>query len=358
MFKLNPTLGFVGPLLILFASSLLILNSVAPTFAQTQIIFAILGLILFFIIGKIDYQLYLFSPWPWYAISNLLLLSTFFLGVVTRGAVRWIEIFGVSFQPSEFVKPMLILFIASYLTHYFPQTIKDLLIYGLLMLVPTLLIYLQPDLGTSILMLIISAAALLAAGVEFKKLGIVTLVGLLFVPLIFMSLKPYQKQRLTSFIDPNADPLGAGYNVLQATIAVGSGQLIGRGLGQGTQSHLRFLPERHTDFIYASLTEELGFIGGIIILGAYLWLSISLVNAAKLSNSEVGSIICLTSLTLILSQVFINIGMNMGLLPITGITLPLISAGGSSILSFMLILAICFSVANHPATKKASLEIR
>jgi rod shape determining protein RodA len=152
--------------------------------------------------------------------------------------------------------------------------------------------------------------------------------------------------------------LGSGYNALQATIAVGSGQIIGRGLGQGTQSHLRFLPERQTDFIFASLVEELGLLGGALVIGAYVWLCHALIMTAKNANTNVGSIICLVTLILISIQAFINIGMNMGIMPVTGITLPLVSAGGSSLISFSILLGICLSIAHHPTAKKPGLEIR
>jgi rod shape determining protein RodA len=177
------------------------------------------------------------------------------------------------------------------------------------------------------------------------------------LPIGYSQLKSYQRQRLESFVNPSVDPLGTGYNALQATIAVGSGKFIGRGLGQGTQSHLRFLPERHTDFIFASLVEELGFVGGVIVIVSYLWLSLSLMRFARYASSDVGSIICLTTSSLLLVQAFINIGMNMGLLPITGITLPLVSSGGSSILSFAVLLGLCYSVALRQTGKRAVLEI-
>jgi rod shape determining protein RodA len=181
---------------------------------------------------------------------------------------------------------------------------------------------------------------------------------LAIIPLGSLSLKPYQKDRILSFINPYQDHLGTGYNSIQATIAVGSGQLTGRGLGKGTQSHLRFLPERHTDFIFASFVEELGFLGGSILIGAYIWLAMNLVNTAKVASTSIQSLICLISAGLILTQSLVNIGMNMSLLPITGVTLPLVSYGGSSLLSSIIILGINWSIIIRAHSKTRNLEIR
>lgn len=357
MSKISLYISFLGPISIICFSSLLILNSVLPEVARSQFIFFIIGFILFALISRIDYMLYMFSAWPWYIISNLLLLFTLIFGVTTRGSTRWFQFFGYTFQTSEFVKPLLILFLAGYLSLYLPRSVKSLFYYLILTAIPIFLIFLQPDLGTATLIAFTSVAALVASGVNFKYIGLLILIGLLIVPLSYSQFKPYQQQRIISFIDPNVDPLGSGYNALQATIAVGSGRFIGRGLGQGTQSHLRFLPERHSDFIYAAFVEELGFIGGGILILAYLWLAYTLIKTARRASSDTGSLICLISVSLILIQAGVNIGMNMGLLPITGVTLPLVSAGGSSIISFMLILGICFSVALRPTHHRATFEI-
>jgi rod shape determining protein RodA len=205
--------------------------------------------------------------------------------------------------------------------------------------------------------MVITAASIIGIGVGFKRIFITLAFIAILFPLGYSQLKPYQVNRLVSFINPDADPLGAGYNVTQSTIAVGSGKIFGRGLGQGTQSHLRFLPEKHTDFIFASLVEELGLIGGVMIIFSYLALCFGLIRAAQFASSEVGSVICLSSLGLILFQAVVNIGMNLGIMPITGITLPLVSSGGSSILSMGIMLGMCLSVALRPTSHKALLEI-
>lgn len=357
MSKLGLTFTFLAPLFLLACLSLLIISSVAPSLFNQQLAFFAIAFALILILGRIDYQLYVFSAWPWYLMSLLLLISTLVLGQVIRGSARWLEIAGVSIQTSELVKPLLIIFVGAYLSRYLPQSVRSLIWFLVIMLAPTFLIFMQPDLGNAILILIITASAVIASGVGLKHIFLTTLLLIMVFPIALTQLKPYQLQRLQSFVNPNADPLGSGYHALQATIAVGSGKLIGRGLGQGTQSHLRFLPERHTDFIFASLVEELGLIGGILVIVSYLVLAISLLRAARYASSDLGSIIVLTSLCLILTQATVNLGMNMGIMPITGITLPFVSSGGSSILSLGLILGVCYSVTNRPSCKKPALEI-
>ena len=279
-------------------------------------------------------------------------------GIVSRGSTRWIVLFGNQFQTSEFAKLALIMFSAIWLTSHDMSTLKEIVKYGLLMLLPIALVFVQPDLGSALMLLSIAAIGLLTAGIPFKHLFVLLVFIAIVVPLGISSLKSYQRDRISSFINPSTDRLGSGYNAIQATIAVGSGQLFGRGLGQGTQSHLKFLPERHTDFIFASFVEELGFSGGIIIIGAYIWLIMNLVSTARVAASAVQSMICLITAGLFLTQSLVNVGMNMSILPITGVTLPLVSYGGSSLLSTLLILGINWSIIlkSHAHTK--NLEIR
>jgi rod shape determining protein RodA len=357
MHRLPVIVTLIGASLILASSSLLILHSVAPQVFISQLGFFLAAALIAGILSRFDYQLYVFSPWPPYIISILLLLITLVLGSPIRGSTRWLNIFGFSFQTSEITKPLLIIFAATYLAHKLPRTVKELVIFLFLMAFPALLVFLQPDLGTAILIMVITAASIIGIGVGFKRIFITLAFIAILFPLGYSQLKPYQVNRLVSFINPDADPLGAGYNVTQSTIAVGSGKIFGRGLGQGTQSHLRFLPEKHTDFIFASLVEELGLIGGVMIIFSYLALCFGLIRAAQFASSEVGSVICLSSLGLILFQAVVNIGMNLGIMPITGITLPLVSSGGSSILSMGIMLGMCLSVALRPTSHKALLEI-
>ena len=357
MSRLAITISFLIPLLTLSFISALILNSVSPLSFRQQVIYILIGLALFFIISKVDYLLYLFSPWPWYVITVLLLLATLIFGYTTRGSTRWIMIMGQTFQSSEFIKPLMVIFLSSLLTQKSYPTLLSVIKLLLVFSLPFFLIMRQPDLGSAIIIAITCLVALIASGISLKHLLILILIIATIIPIGYSQLMPYQKARIISFINPQSDPLGTGYNALQATIAVGSGKLFGRGLGQGTQSHLRFLPEKHSDFIFAAITEELGFVGGAILISAYLFLSLVLVRAAKNSSSDTGSLICLISLGLTLSQAAINIGMNMGLLPITGVTLPFVSSGGSSVVSFFTMMGICYSVALRTSRKLVHLEI-
>lgn len=215
------------------------------------------------------------------------------------------------------------------------------------------LIFKQPDLGTSIVILTIWLMMLVGAQVSAGKLTLMSILGLVLTPIGWWSLKDYQKIRLLSFLSPQQDPLGLGYNVIQSTIAVGSGGLFGRGLGRGTQSRLQFLPEFRTDFIFASIAEEFGFLGSIVVLTLYLILLIRMLKVIGTCNNKFGNLIVLGVLSMIFIQVVVNIGMNIGIMPITGITLPLLSYGGSSVLVTLASLGLVSSVARFESDKKA-----
>ncbi len=280
----------------------------------------------------------------WFApvgyVGSILFLLVSYLGPSIRGAQRWIMIGGVQLQPSELVKPLLILAFARFMTQYSPRNLRFLFIHVILFLIPFFFVFKQPDLGSSLVYAGFWVSMLLGAGFPMGIfIGAVVLGGIL-LPFAWHLLAQYQKVRITTFLNPGLDPAGAGYNALQAMIAVGSGQLFGRGLGRGTQSHLRFLPEFHTDFIFATLVEELGFVGGMLLFlgyGLLLWrIIVALLRGVV---TDIFPFVYSVGLfVMLLTQVSIHVGMNMGLIPITGITLPFISSGGSSLLS----LAISF----------------
>jgi len=233
------------------------------------------------------------------------------------------------------VKPLLLLAFARAIASYSPRHVKWLWVHALLFAVPFFLVFRQPDLGTSIVYGSAWVAMLMAGGFPLGLLVSGAVVGIAGLPLFWKTLAGYQKARILTFINPASDPSGAGYNALQAMIAVGSGQLFGRGLGRGTQSHLRFLPEFHTDFIFATLVEELGFIGGLmlfVLYGALLWQLLKPYIRGSVGNPFV-FFYTIGLFGILLTQVVINAGMNMGIIPVTGITLPFVSYGGSSILS-------------------------
>jgi rod shape determining protein RodA len=266
---------------------------------------------------------------------------------------------GIQIQPSEVVKPLLILAIARLMTQYPPKSMRNFFLHISLIALPLLLVFRQPDLGTSIVYLSFWIAMMVGAGASLRTLAVFGVVGSMLIPALWRMLASYQKARITTFLNPALDPRGAGYNALQALIAVGSGQLFGRGLGRGTQSHLRFLPEFHTDFIFATIVEELGILGGFLLLIGYavlLWRILVLLLRGTVTDAfpftyAVGLMV------MMLSQIFINAGMNMGIIPVTGITLPFVSYGGSSILSLCISFGLLWAVA-RPQDTHAGIAIR
>ncbi|MDP2860551.1 MAG: rod shape-determining protein RodA [bacterium] len=348
----NFDFGIVFSSTIIVSFGLATIFSVAPDFFQQQFFYWILGLVFFILFSLIDYRLYHYFSWWIYPALLIFLASTFFLGSPTRGSTRWIALENFTIQPSELVKPFLIVFFSALLSK------KPLFFSIPFFLLPVFLVFKQPDLGSALSYFGFFGGMALAAGISSHLLAGAGIFAFTIIPLSWhFFLKEYQKERIVSFLNPGFDPLGSGYNGLQALIAIGAGGIFGRGLGMGTQSQLRFLPEHHTDFIFASLAEELGFVGAIILLGAYFFLFLRILKIAKEAFDKEGRLICLGVFSLLLFQVTVNIGMNLGILPITGITLPLVSSGGSSFLATMICLGIVESVARNRKTEEA-VEIR
>ncbi len=340
---------FLAMILLLVFGLTVILSTNQEAFKR-QIIFALTGLLLYVGVSLLDYRLLKSASVGFYGTVLGLLGLVLVSGVVTRGAVRWLE-FGVGqfrqFQPSEFSKIALILFLSFLLESHIGSRLsfKVLLTSIALTVVPVILVYFQPDLGTSIILLAIWLGMILAAGLKPAYLFLMAASGLgLLVPL-WSLLKDYQRQRIISFLNPALDPLAGGYNVLQSVIAVGSGRIWGRGFGRGTQSHLQFLPEHYTDFIFASLSEEWGFVGSMLLLLFFAILLTRILVVARDARDDFGTLIAIGVLSFLLPQVFINIGMNLGIMPITGIPLPLVSYGGSSLWVTMVALGLVQSVA-------------
>jgi rod shape determining protein RodA len=342
--------------LVIALLGLVLLKSIAPSLVIQQIIWLILGLFFFFIFSQIDYRHYPRFVWLFYFGSIFFLLLTFIFGRVIRGSVRWLEIGSFGLQPSEIVKPFLLLFFAVFFASE-EINLNKIFKGFLLLLPPFLMIFFQPDLGSSLLVLFFWLGIVLAKGMKGKWLALTFSFFLLILPLFWFFLKDYQRQRLLTFLNPQIDALGSGFNVIQSMIAVGSGQFLGRGLGRGTQSHLSFLPEHQTDFVFASLAEELGFIGSFLLIGLFFLLLWRILNLARNSHDQLAFLIYIGVFTLLFSQVFVNLGMNLGLLPVTGITLPLVSYGGSSLLSTMIALGIVVGIGKEKEEKRI-VEIR
>ena len=266
--------------------------------------------------------------------------------------MRWIRIGSFTVQPSELVKPFLIAFFSSFFAGEEKIGLKKVLGGFFLLLIPAILIFIQPDLGSSLVVAISILGVLFAAGLPLKIfLGIGGTI-LVFLPLAWkFLLKDYQRDRVLSFLNPHSDPLGRGYNLIQSTVAVGAGKFFGRGLGRGTQSGLQFLPERHTDFMFASFAENFGFLGVLIFLGVFVVLLWRILRIASQTNDNFGFLFACGVFCLIFTQGFINIGMNLGLLPVTGIPLPLLSYGGSSFLATMMMLGILENICYNNKTR-------
>lgn len=329
---------------LLLSVGIIVISSSSTALAIQQASFTFFGLLVYFFIASSDYRMLTNLIRPAYLIIILLLILVFILGVETRGSIRWIPLGPLNIQPSEFAKPVMILFLANFWIGR-RVTWMNILKSFLWFLPIVILVFKQPDLGTTLTLGTIWLGTIFAAGIPIKKGLLLLLILALFIPLSIVGLADYQRQRITSFISPQLDPLGVGYNIIQSEIAVGSGQFLGKGLGQGTQSRLQFLPEYRTDFIFAAISEELGFLGSLTLLLIYLFLISYVLIVAGRSIDYFGFLICIGVSVMLIFQIVINTGMSVGLLPITGVTLPLISYGGSSLVSILVCLGLVASVA-------------
>ena len=319
-------------------------------FDHKQLAFLVVGVLLMFLISAIDYHRLLdIAPWA-YAIGLLALVAVIAVGTKVMGARRWINVgAGMHFQPSEWVKLILILMIARYFWGMAGRDLnwKDIGKAFALVCLPMLLVLKQPDLGTALTYFPVLVAGLFLGGIRIKQVAILLLGFSLLVGGAWMSgkrLKPYQMARLTSFINPDNDPRGTGYQIKQSLIAVGSGGIWGKGTNQGTQTQGDFLPIPYTDFIFAAFCEEHGFVGGVGILLLYFLILTRLIQNAQQASDMPGTFIIMGVVAVILFQIVVNIGMVVGLMPVTGIPLPLMSYGGSSILFTFLALGIVMNI--------------
>jgi rod shape determining protein RodA len=319
-------------------------------FDHKQIGFLLVGLVLMYLISMIDYhRLVDVAPWA-YAIGLLLLVAVRLVGTRVSGGKRWINLGGgVHFQPSEWVKLILIVVMAWFFWGLAGRRLSwiDIAKSFALIGVPMVLVLVQPDLGTALTYLPILVAGLFLGGIRFKQVVVLLLGFALLIGGAWMSgkrLKPYQMARLTSFMDPGSDPRGTGYQIRQSLIAVGSGGLWGKGTNQGTQTQGDFLPIPYTDFIFAAFCEEHGFVGGVGILLLYFLILMRLIENAQQASDVPGAFIVMGVVAVLLFQIVVNIGMVVGLMPVTGIPLPLMSYGGSSILFTFLALGIVMNV--------------
>ena len=312
-----------------------------------QIVWVGGGLLLMWVASAVDYHSLMQHITALYLLSVALLATVLVIGKQAWGATRWIPLApGFHLQVSEFVKLVIILLVARYMTELHSDILetRELLKVLGLIIVPMLLIIKEPDLGTALTYLPILAVGAFLAGLNWRYLAAVAILVVLVLPIGVHFLQPYQKARLVSFLDPERDPRGTGYQVIQSKIAVGAGGMWGKGVAQGTQTQLRFLPVPHTDFIFAAFAEEHGFVGIVVVLALYFMLLMQIVKNAQTAPDRAGMYICMGVAALVLFHVLVNVGMVAGRMPVTGIPLPLMSAGGSSMLSMFLMLGLVNNV--------------
>jgi rod shape determining protein RodA len=316
---------------VLFCLNMLMISSLSPGLLIKQLIAWIVGIILFFVGKQIDPNSTKSSKYLIFIGSCFFVLLPILLNTITRGSRRWIDIGVTTIQPSEFIKPWLLLFLVN--------TSKQWLL-----IIPVFITLLQPDLGSAITIFSLIIPFILYNKKLFKIAVISALLFILVSPLIWQfGLHDYQRHRVETFLNPNIDPMGKGYNVIQSKIAIGSGGLFGKGYKKGTQGQLMFLPEKHTDFIFAGISEELGMMGAFLIIGSYFVIIKTLFSKAYNTTNKSLFLFTLAIAFQIWIQSIINIGMNLGLLPVTGIPLPLLSVGGTSIITTLFSLGIIYS---------------
>ena len=333
-------------LLVLYSSGIRSAQSASQLDTSRQVIYVLVGAVLFWLVTRLDYDVLRGYSKAIYIIMVALLIIVEVFGATRLGATRWISLGFFQFQPSEFAKLALIIFLARFFADSYDHSdkIKYLIISILYLLPPLLLVLAQPDLGTALVLLVIWLAMALTS--RIKKRYFVALLAILVIstPLLYPRLAPYQQQRVATFVSPTANPSTTGYNVNQAIIAVGSGGIFGQGLSSGSQSQGNFLPSQNTDFIFAVLSEKLGFFGGVVCIFLYSVLVVRAIWIARNSSDRFGTFLAIGIATMFGFHVVVNISMNIGLLPVTGIPLPFISAGGTSMIISLLSVAILESI--------------
>lgn len=310
-----------------------------------QCIFWGIGLSFFSVLCFIPTRYIAVLSWPFYLIALLFLSLVPFIGDVHMGARRWLDLGPVNMQPSEMMKWALVLMLAHWFSSREANNFPNLFVSLLFAIVPAGLIVIQPDLGTALVILFTAAAIILAAGLPWRWLLITLGSSPFLIYGLWLNMHAYQQRRVLSFLDPQNDPLGAGYHVIQSTIAIGSGGLLGKGYLEGTQARLHFLPEQHTDFIFAVLAEEGGLLAVAILLFCYLFLVGRMLYIARRARTRFASMLCLGIAAIFMLYISINIGMVSGTLPVVGVPLPFVSYGGSALLTMIAALGLVMRVA-------------
>ncbi|NLP18583.1 MAG: rod shape-determining protein RodA [Firmicutes bacterium] len=340
---------------IVMAISLLVIASATHTnpagtppnyYVKRQAMMIGIGIVVMAVVLTIDYHTMAHYAVYLYIANIAMLLAVLLVPAEAKGAGRWIDLGFFRLQPSEFAKVLLIITLANYLAKTVGDmdTLTDLIPLLIHVALPMVLIMAQPDLGTSLVFVAILLGLLFIAGIKMQHIFSLLLAGVVSLPLLWKYLKDYQKNRLLVFLDPNIDPTGSGYHVIQSMIAIGSGRMLGQGFFAGPQNQLNFIPEQHTDFIYSVVGEELGFLGAGLLLLLYFIIIYRGIRIAINARDMLGTIMAGGIVTMLLFQVLVNVGMTVGIMPITGLPLPLLSYGGSSLLSTLLGVGILLNV--------------
>ena len=302
------------------------------------------------VISFINIKFWHISAYLFYSLIILLLIWVSFFGISVSGSKRWLDLYFIALQPSELMKIAIILCLAKYFHRLKMEDVNKftvIFISLIIIIIPTILVLSQPDLGTSILIILSGLVILWLGGVKIKYFFYSFITFLISLPFIISFLKPYQKLRVLTFLDPDRDPLGAGYQIIQSKIAIGSGGLYGKGFLKGTQSYLDFLPEKHTDFIFTLFSEEFGFVGSVLLLIIYTIIIFRIIRIGVISRSSFAKLFCFGFAFAIFVYIAVNLSMVLGLLPIVGSPLPLMSYGGSSMLATMIGFGIVLSSKIH-----------
>jgi rod shape determining protein RodA len=346
--------GLIFLVLALGASGVAMLYSAADgnmePWASRQMVRLGFGLLIMSVVALFDIRFWFRQSYLIYLGALLLLVAVEVMGSTGMGAQRWIDLQVIRIQPSEIMKVALVMVLARYFHGLASEDVgrPTLLVLPMaLVLVPTGLVLKQPDLGTGALLLMVGVAMFFIAGVRMWKFAVLVVAGLGAIPIGWQFLHAYQRQRVLTFLNPESDPLGSGYHTIQSKIALGSGGLFGRGFLQGTQTHLEFLPEKQTDFIFTMLAEEFGMLGGLTLLGLYTLVFVYGAAIAFRSRNHFGRLLAMGLMINLFLYVFINIAMVMGLIPVVGVPLPLISYGGTAMMTVLISLGLMMSISIH-----------
>lgn len=349
-FSLVISLSVIGIITIYSATRPPIETGIQPNFYLKQILWLLISIIALFLIVFFDYIWFKRFSYILYFIGIVLLVVVLFAGKTTMGAQRWLNLGILSFQPSEIFKLVFIIALSTYLSNRGESILKSIPVKGIIVFagIPALLVIKQPDLGTSILIMFLFVVLFVSKGLSKRIIVFALVLGLISVPFLghvaWNNLKDYQKNRIIAFIDPDIDPSGMGYQINQSKISIGSGGFFGKGYLKGTQGTLKFLPEKHTDFVFSVFAEEWGFFGSILLIALYLMLFWRAFNTAMLAKDEFGRLVATGITAMFFIYFFVNIGMTLGMMPVVGVPMPFMSYGGTALLSNFIAAGILINI--------------